>query len=32
VNHGDRCEAFAEELRGDGFEASAPTLGDAIDC
>ncbi|WP_049921802.1 MBL fold metallo-hydrolase [Halopiger djelfimassiliensis] len=28
VGHGDRCEAFAEELRADGFEASAPELGD----
>ena len=27
VNHGDRCEAFAEELQGMGFEASAPELG-----
>jgi putative mRNA 3-end processing factor len=28
VNHGDRCEAFAEELRTDGFDASAPALGE----
>ena len=28
VNHGDRCAAFAEELRADGFDASAPELGD----
>jgi len=28
VNHGDRCEAFAEELRAAGFDASAPALGD----
>ena len=28
VNHGDRCEAFAGELRADGFDASAPELGD----
>ncbi|WP_123536521.1 MBL fold metallo-hydrolase [Halosimplex salinum] len=28
VNHGDRCEAFAEELRADGFEATAPAVGD----
>ncbi|WP_313695893.1 MBL fold metallo-hydrolase [Halorarum halobium] len=27
VNHGDRCEAFAEELRADGYDASAPELG-----
>jgi len=27
VVHGDRCEAFAEELRTDGFDATAPTLG-----
>ncbi|RQG89040.1 MBL fold metallo-hydrolase [Natrarchaeobius halalkaliphilus] len=27
VNHGDRCEAFAAELRADGFDASAPELG-----
>ena len=28
VNHGDRCEAFAAELRADGFDASAPELGE----
>jgi len=27
VNHGDRCEQFAAELRADGFEATAPELG-----
>jgi putative mRNA 3-end processing factor len=27
VNHGDRCVAFAEELRADGYDASAPELG-----
>ncbi|WP_115862538.1 MBL fold metallo-hydrolase [Halorussus litoreus] len=27
VNHGDKCETFASELRADGFEASAPKLG-----
>jgi putative mRNA 3-end processing factor len=27
VNHGDRCNAFAEELRADGYDASAPELG-----
>ena len=31
VNHGDRCAAFAEELRADGFEASAPGLGDVVE-
>ncbi len=30
VNHGDRCEQFAEELRADGYEASAPELGDVV--
>ena len=30
INHGDRCEAFAEELRADGFEATAPELGDVV--
>ena len=28
VNHGDRCETFAEELRADGYDATAPGLGD----
>ncbi|USZ69480.1 MBL fold metallo-hydrolase [Halorussus salilacus] len=27
VNHGDRCAAFADELRAEGFDASAPELG-----
>jgi putative mRNA 3-end processing factor len=27
INHGDRCEGFAAELREDGFEASAPEIG-----
>ncbi|WP_435097339.1 MBL fold metallo-hydrolase [Halorubrum sp. N11] len=31
VNHGDRCAAFAEDLRGDGFAASAPELGERIE-
>jgi putative mRNA 3-end processing factor len=31
VNHGDRCEAFAADLREDGFEASAPELGERIE-
>ncbi|ELZ55043.1 MULTISPECIES: MBL fold metallo-hydrolase [Halorubrum] len=30
VNHGDRCAAFAEELRADGFAASAPEIGEQI--
>jgi len=30
VNHGDRCEAFAEELTSRGYDASAPALGDEI--
>jgi putative mRNA 3-end processing factor len=30
INHGDRCGAFAEELRADGYEASAPELGDTV--
>jgi len=31
VNHGDRCEAFAEELREDGYDASAPALGETVE-
>jgi len=31
VVHGDRCEAFAEDLRVVGFEANAPALGDRIE-
>ena len=27
VTHGDRCVAFAEDLRADGFAASAPEIG-----
>jgi putative mRNA 3-end processing factor len=30
VNHGDRCGSFAEELRADGFDASAPELGETV--
>ena len=30
VNHGDSCGAFAEELREDGFEATAPELGETV--
>ena len=28
--HGDRTAAFAEELRDDGFSASAPELGETV--
>ncbi|WP_119817314.1 MBL fold metallo-hydrolase [Halalkaliarchaeum desulfuricum] len=28
VNHGDRCEQFAEDLSADGYDASAPAIGD----
>jgi len=30
VNHGDRCADFAEELRADGFDASAPEFGETV--
>ncbi len=30
INHGDRCAAFAEELRADGYEATAPELGETV--
>jgi len=30
VNHGDRCGAFAEELTGRGYDASAPERGDTV--
>jgi putative mRNA 3-end processing factor len=30
VNHGDECETFAEELRGEDYDASAPELGSCI--
>jgi putative mRNA 3-end processing factor len=30
VNHGDRCAAFASELDADGFDATAPGLGDTV--
>jgi len=30
INHGDRCDAFAEELTDMGYEASAPKLGDKV--
>ncbi|NHN41684.1 MBL fold metallo-hydrolase [Halorubellus sp. JP-L1] len=28
VNHGDDCERFAADLRADGYDASAPAVGD----
>jgi putative mRNA 3-end processing factor len=31
VNHGDRCERFAAELRAEGFDASAPELGETVE-
>ncbi|ELY84027.1 MBL fold metallo-hydrolase [Natrinema altunense] len=31
VNHGDRCEAFAAELRDDGVDAAAPALGERLE-
>ncbi|MBP1921403.1 putative mRNA 3-end processing factor [Halorubrum alkaliphilum] len=31
VNHGDRCAAFAADLRADGYTASAPELGERIE-
>nr|WP_282594551.1 MBL fold metallo-hydrolase [Halomarina salina] len=31
VNHGDRCDWFAEQLREDGVDASAPELGDTVE-
>jgi len=30
VNHGDRCPAFAAELRADGYDAGAPDLGETV--
>ncbi len=30
LNHGDRCEAFAAELRAEGYEAIAPELGETV--
>ncbi|WP_430503749.1 MBL fold metallo-hydrolase [Haloparvum sp. PAK95] len=30
VNHGDETEAFAAELAADGYEASAPALGETV--
>jgi putative mRNA 3-end processing factor len=31
VVHGDRCEAFAEELHEEGVDADAPGVGDRVD-
>jgi putative mRNA 3-end processing factor len=31
VNHGDRCPAFAAELRADGYDASAPEVGQTVE-
>jgi putative mRNA 3-end processing factor len=31
VNHGDRCKAFTEELGEEGFDASAPELGETVE-
>ena len=31
VNHGDRCEAFAAELRADGYDAGAPEVGQTVE-
>ncbi|MGQ4554392.1 MBL fold metallo-hydrolase RNA specificity domain-containing protein [Halobellus sp. GM3] len=30
INHGDRCAAFAAELAADGFDASAPAVGETV--
>ncbi|MFB6074107.1 MAG: MBL fold metallo-hydrolase RNA specificity domain-containing protein, partial [Haloarculaceae archaeon] len=30
VNHGDRCAAFAGELRDVGYDAGAPDLGERV--
>jgi putative mRNA 3-end processing factor len=30
VNHGDDCPGFAAELRNDGYDASAPEIGDKL--
>jgi putative mRNA 3-end processing factor len=31
VNHGDRCQTFAAELRDEGIDATAPGLGDTVE-
>jgi len=30
VNHGDRCDEFAAELREDGYDAGAPEHGETV--
>jgi putative mRNA 3-end processing factor len=30
VDHGDRCEAFADELAAEGFDAAAPRLDETV--
>jgi putative mRNA 3-end processing factor len=30
VNHGDRCGAFADELAAEGYDATAPDLGETV--
>jgi Cft2 family RNA processing exonuclease len=30
LNHGDRCGAFAEVLRADGYDARVPELGETL--
>ena len=30
INHGDDCSGYAEELAADGFEVSAPELGETL--
>jgi putative mRNA 3-end processing factor len=30
VNHGDRCPAFAAELRADDYDAAAPAVGERV--
>ncbi|WP_436936228.1 MBL fold metallo-hydrolase [Halovenus marina] len=30
VNHGDTCERFAEQLRADGYDATAPDIGEQV--
>jgi len=32
VNHGDRCGAFADELRAEGFDAAAPAVRETVEC
>ena len=31
VTHGDRCPAFAAELRADGYDAGAPEVGETVE-